>query len=108
VTAGGALALLGLGARAGRLAFGTTGVQAALRRGTVALVVLAADRSQRTRDKVERLATARGVPVVTGPDAAALGAAVGRAPLMAVGITDPHLAAGYRARALRTGGKRGE
>ena len=103
------LALLGLGARAGSLVVGTAGVQAGLRRGNVALVVVAQDRSRRTVDKVERVARGRGVAVVEGPVSAQLGAAVGRAPLMAVGITDPRLAAGYRARqSERTGGSSGE
>jgi len=103
------LALLGLGARGGNLVYGTTGVQAAMRRGRLALIVVARDRSQRTVDKVERAARARDVPVMEGPSAVELGAAVGRSPLMAVGITDPRLAEGYRARAgARTGGSRGK
>jgi ribosomal protein L7Ae-like RNA K-turn-binding protein len=57
-------------------------------------VVLAADASPRTRDKVERPARARGVPVLTGPAASALGAGLGRPPVQAVGVSDPALARG--------------
>jgi ribosomal protein L7Ae-like RNA K-turn-binding protein len=57
-------------------------------------VVLAADASARTRDKVERLALARGVPVVRGPVAAELGAGLGRPPVQAVGVEDGALARG--------------
>jgi ribosomal protein L7Ae-like RNA K-turn-binding protein len=86
--------LLGLGMRAGRVVVGVTGVRARLRRGSVRCVVLAADASDRTRDKVERLARACGIPVVQGPAAVALGAGLGRAPVQAVGVEDGALARG--------------
>jgi ribosomal protein L7Ae-like RNA K-turn-binding protein len=90
----GILGLLGLGARARRVVVGVTGVRARLHRGSLHCVVLAADASARTLDKVERLALARGVPVVRGPAAAALGAGLGRQPVQAVGIEDGALARG--------------
>ncbi len=86
--------LLGLGLRAGRVVVGVAGVRAQLQRGAVRCVVLAADASARTHDKVERLARARGVPVVRGPVAQALGAGLGRAPVQAVGVADGALARG--------------
>jgi ribosomal protein L7Ae-like RNA K-turn-binding protein len=86
--------LLGLGMRAGRVVVGVTGVRARLQRGSVRCVVLAADASDRTRQKVERLAQARGVPVLRGPAAELLGAGLGRAPVQAVGVEDGALARG--------------
>ncbi len=86
--------LLGLGLRAGRLVIGVTGVRAQLQRGALRCVVLAADLSSRTREKVERLARGRGVPVVRGPVAERLGAALGRAAVQAVGVEDAGLARG--------------
>jgi len=86
--------LLGLGLRAGRVVVGVAGVRAQLQRGAVRCVVLAADASARTQDKVERLARARGVPVVRGPLAQALGAGLGRPPVQAVGVADGALARG--------------
>jgi ribosomal protein L7Ae-like RNA K-turn-binding protein len=88
------LGLLGLGARARSLVVGVAGVRARLQRGSVRCVVLAADASARTREKVERLALARGVPVVRGPAAATLGAGLGRPPVQAVGVEDGALARG--------------
>ena len=85
---------LGLGARAGRLVMGVAGVRARLQRDALKCVVLAADASARTREKVERLARARGVPVLWGPAAARLGAGLGRPPLQAVGVADGALARG--------------
>jgi ribosomal protein L7Ae-like RNA K-turn-binding protein len=89
--------LLGLGVRAGSVVIGVSGVQAGLKRDKLACVVLAADAGPRTRDKVERLAQARGVPLVRGPVAEELGARLGRPPVQAVGVADPALARGLLA-----------
>lgn len=86
--------LLGLGMRARNVVVGVAGVRAELARGRLACVVVAADRTDRTRDKVERLALARGVPMLVGPDAERLGAALGRPALQAVGVRDRALARG--------------
>ncbi|MGH7567758.1 MAG: ribosomal L7Ae/L30e/S12e/Gadd45 family protein [Gemmatimonadales bacterium] len=86
--------LLGLGLRARRVVVGVAGVRAGLQRGSVKCVVLAADLSARTQDKVERLARARGVPVLRGPAADRLGAGLGRPPVQAVGVSDGQLARG--------------
>lgn len=89
--------LLGQGMRAGRLVLGVAGVRAGLQRGEVALVVLAANHSARTREKVERLARARSIPVLVGPSDEPLGRRLGRAALQAVGVVDGRLAAGIAA-----------
>ena len=57
-------------------------------------MVLAADASARTRDKVVRLALARGIPLLRGPVAEQLGAQLGRPPVQAVGVQDGALARG--------------
>lgn len=76
---------------------GTSGVREALRQGRLVLVVLARDGSRRTEEKVGRLARARGVPVLVGPSATALGRRIGRTAVQALGVPDRHLAAGMRA-----------
>jgi ribosomal protein L7Ae-like RNA K-turn-binding protein len=88
------LGLLGLGLRGRRVTVGVSGVRAGLQRGAFACVVVAADASPRTREKVERAARARGIPVLTGPRADELGAGLGRPPVQAVGVSDPALARG--------------
>jgi len=88
------LGLLGLGRRAGTVVVGVAGVRARLQADQLACVVLAADAGPRTRDKVERLAVARGVPVLVGPAADRLGAALGSPPVQAVGVSDKALARG--------------
>ena len=90
------LGLLGLGLRAGTVVVGTGGVRDGLRRGEFALVIVDQDRSPRTREKVIRLAEARGVPLLEGPTATELGRRLGRETVQAVGVKDPKLAAGIR------------
>lgn len=89
--------LLGLGLRAGNVVIGVAGVRAGLQRGKVSCVVLASDASQRTIDKVARLAEAKKVPVLRGPDANELGAGLGKPPVQAVGVADRALAKGLLA-----------
>ena len=86
--------LLGLGMRAGNVVIGVSGVRARLQQGKLAVVVMAADASPRTRDKVERLARARGIPVLAGPAAERLGAQLGRPPVQTEGTGDRALARG--------------
>ncbi|HEX5634679.1 MAG TPA: hypothetical protein VFX50_15660, partial [Gemmatimonadales bacterium] len=55
----------------------------------------------RTSEKVVRLAQAKGVPMVQGPDAVLLGERLGRPPVMVVGVRDRALAAGVMGAAGR-------
>jgi len=89
--------LLGLGVRAGNVVIGVAGVRAGLQRGKISCVVLAADASQRTIEKVARLAEAKQVPVLRGPGADELGAGLGKPPVQAVGVSDPALTKGLMA-----------
>ena len=57
-------------------------------------MVVAEDASPRAKDKVVRLASAKGVPLLSGPSAATIGAQLGRPPVMAVGVRDRALAGG--------------
>ncbi len=97
------LGLLGLGARGGRIAIGVGATRAALQRGEARVVLLAADASPRTLEKIERLALATGIPVRRGPAAETLGSRLGRPPVMAVAVRDRELAAGVLAVATPDG-----
>jgi ribosomal protein L7Ae-like RNA K-turn-binding protein len=88
------LQLLGLGVRAGSVAIGSAGVRAGLQSDEVRLVIVAADQSPRTDDKVGRLARQRGVTILEGPTAEELGRRCGRSPVQGVGVCDRQLAAG--------------
>ena len=65
-----------------------------LQAGKCRCVVVAEDASPRAVDKVVRLAAAKGVPLLEGPGAAAIGAQLGKPPVMAVGVRDRALAGG--------------
>jgi len=73
---------------------GVDAVRDQIRAGAVWCVVVADDASPRAMDKVVRLAAAKAVPLLTGPGAAAIGAQVGKPPVMAVGVRDRALAGG--------------
>jgi ribosomal protein L7Ae-like RNA K-turn-binding protein len=88
------LGLLGLGRNAGALVIGADAVHRALQQDRVYCIVLASDASERAREKVVRLARAREVPLVAGPDADAIGVQLGKPPVMAVGVRDRALASG--------------
>ncbi len=88
--------MIGLGLRAGKVVVGTGGVRRELQRSGLVLVIVASDASQRTGEKVVRLAKAKRVPVVIGPDASELGAGLGRGSVQVVGVRDLDLASGVR------------
>ena len=90
----GLLGLVGLGYRGGRVVVGVDAVRKELQAGKCWCVVVAEDASARAVEKVVRLAGARGVPLVAGPRAEALGAQLGKPPVMVVGVRDRALAGG--------------
>ena len=91
-----ALGLLGLGARARRLAIGVDAARDALRRGTAEAVVLPRDASERARERLAPLAGHREVAVLIGPEADALGKALGHPPVHGVAVLDRQLARGLK------------
>jgi ribosomal protein L7Ae-like RNA K-turn-binding protein len=91
-----ALSLLGLGVKARRVAVGVDAARDALRRGIAEAVVLSADAGERARERLVALAQHRHVPLLTGPGAERLGAALGRPPVHGVAVLDRQLARGLR------------
>lgn len=86
------LDLLGLSARAGAVVSGTNAVRSAAREGGIALVILAADAADGQRRKLTPLLDARRIPYHIAFSREQLGAATGRAPVSAVGLSNPKLA----------------
>jgi ribosomal protein L7Ae-like RNA K-turn-binding protein len=85
--------LLGLAARARALVRGTERVREAVRGGDAAFVIVAADASDNAKGKLIPLLEANGVPFVERYDRDSLGAAIGTAPVSAIGITGREFAA---------------
>lgn len=90
------LDIVGLSTRAGALVSGTQAVRAAVREGTVHQVILAGDAAEGQRRKLIPLLDARRIPYFIGYTQEELGAAIGRAPVSAVGISNAKLAARAR------------
>jgi ribosomal protein L7Ae-like RNA K-turn-binding protein len=67
-------------------------VRAAVRDGSVSLVILAADAAAGQRSKLIPLLDARRVPYYIGFSQEELGAAIGRAPVSALGFSNVQLA----------------
>lgn len=88
--------MLGLAARAGAVIPGTERVREAARSGTLHLALVASDLSDNSRDKLLPLLDARQITYAIVLDRNALGGAVGRAPLSALGITERKLASRVR------------
>ena len=91
IAADAALRLLGLAARAGALLPGAERVRVAARTATLRFAIVAKDVSANSLDKLVPLLDARGIPYVRAFTRDELGAAVGKAPLSAIGITDETL-----------------
>ena len=88
--------MLGLAARAGAVIPGTERVREAARSGKLHFALVASDLSDNSRDKLLPLLDARQIPYAIVSDRDALGGAVGRAPLSALGITERKLASRVR------------
>lgn len=86
------LQLLGLATRAGAVLPGTERVREAARAGQLEFALIAADASTNSRDKLLPLLSARQIAHAVVSTRAALGVAVGRAPVSALGITEKNLA----------------
>jgi ribosomal protein L7Ae-like RNA K-turn-binding protein len=106
IAAEAALRLLGLAARAGALLAGTERVRVAARAATLRFAIVAEDVSANSLDKLVPLLNARGIPYVRAFTREDLGAAVGKAPLSAIGITDETLSLRIR-RELETSAEHG-
>jgi ribosomal protein L7Ae-like RNA K-turn-binding protein len=88
--------LVGLGVRARNVIVGSRDTRAALRRGEIRLVLIAADGSARDRARLHRVGAEEDVPVVDLASREELGAWVGRGPVAVLGIRDPNLAEAVR------------
>jgi ribosomal protein L7Ae-like RNA K-turn-binding protein len=90
------LRLVGLGVRSRGVVVGVEQVRNAVKKGKVALAIVAQDGSENSLAKVVPLLEARRVEIVRAPSATELGRAVGREQTVAVGVTDSQLARGIR------------
>jgi ribosomal protein L7Ae-like RNA K-turn-binding protein len=90
------LSLIGLGAKAGRLAIGVEASHRAINAGKAEMIIMPADASPRSKDQLVLLAGHRKVPLLIAADAERLGAILGRPPVHGVAVLDRQLARGLR------------
>ncbi len=90
-------ALLGLARRAGKLAAGDQMAREAVQRRRAAVVVVATDAGQSTKDRFQRLCGQSKVQCLQYGTKAELGNAVGQTEKAVVAVTDQHFAKGIRA-----------
>ncbi len=79
---------LGLCYRAGKLLHGEEMVLAALRKGKVRLVIIAADASEKTKKRFADKCAYYRIPCHVAADRASLGDALGKNARVVVGVTD--------------------
>jgi ribosomal protein L7Ae-like RNA K-turn-binding protein len=79
---------LGLAQRAGKLVSGEEAVEAAVRRGRVRLVIIAADASSNTKAKFSNMAGHRRIDYVLVGDKDTLGKAIGKPQRAVIGVVD--------------------
>lgn len=84
--------LLGLARRAGQLLAGTETVSAAARQGRIALLIAAVDLSDKTRERLDRLARAHGIRLIFALDRHQLSSATGYPGRGVFGVTGIDLA----------------
>lgn len=81
---------LGLAQKAGKLASGDQGIWDMLKKQRARYVLIAADASPRTREKLENWCRSHHIPYSCRLDMQTMGAAIGKAPRAAVVILDDH------------------
>lgn len=86
------LGLLGICARAGRIASGEVGTESAVKSGKAHLIVLSEDASDNTKKKFYNMAAAYKVPVLEYSGKEELGRSIGKELRSAAAVTDEGLA----------------
>jgi|AP95_1055475.scaffolds.fasta_scaffold92312_2 ribosomal protein L7Ae-like RNA K-turn-binding protein len=87
-----AFRILGLARRAGAVAPGTDATRRSIRQGEARLILMAGDASSVQLDKIRRTMQDRSIPQAILGDRSTLGAAIGKAPVAAVAVTDESFA----------------
>ncbi len=93
-----ALSMLGIAAKAGRLASGETAVEQAVRKGRAALVILSEDASQNTSKKFYNLCRNTAVSVIVFETKESLGRAIGKGERSSIAVLDAALAEAIKER----------
>lgn len=85
------LGLIGLSARARKVAFGADSVEIQAQKGKLSLLVIAEDTSERTKDKFNKISKQYNIPIVIHGKIEELSKAIGKNNKAILGIEDINL-----------------
>ncbi len=86
------LGLIGLGARARKICFGSDSVEQQIRKGKVKMVIVANDSSDRTKEKFKKICQQQDIPIIIQEKIEVLSKAIGKSNKAIIGIEDSNLA----------------
>ena len=85
------LGLIGLAARARKVCFGADSVEERINKKKVKMLIVAEDASQRTKDKFNKIAKEKNVPIIIKGDIELLSKTIGKSNKAIIGIEDINL-----------------
>ena len=85
------LGLFGLAARARKVCFGADSVEERINKNKVKMLIVAEDASQRTKDKFNKIAKEKNVPIIIKGDIELLSKTIGKSNKAIIGIEDINL-----------------
>ncbi len=85
------LGLIGLAARARKIAFGADSVEMELKKKKVYLIIVATDSSERTKSKYQKLSEEHNVPIIITETIETLSKAIGKNNKAIIGIEDMNI-----------------
>ena len=85
------LGLIGLAARARKVCFGADSVEERINKNKVKMLIVAEDASQRTKDKFNKIAKEKNVPIIIKVDIEILSKTIGKSNKAIIGIEDINL-----------------
>ena len=86
------LGLIGLSARARKIAYGADSVENEIKKRKVYLIIIANDSSDRTKEKFQKLSEIYNIPIYIGGEIEELSKAIGKSNKAILGIEDINLA----------------
>lgn len=86
------LGLIGLSARARKIAFGADSVEMEIRKRKVYLIVIATDSSERTKNKFQKLSEEYNIPIIIAETIESLSKSIGKNNKAIIGIEDINIA----------------
>ena len=85
------LGLIGLAARARKVCFGADSVEERINKNKVKMLIVAEDASQRTKDKFNKIAKEKNVPIIIKGEIELLSKTIGKSNKAIIGIEDINL-----------------